>query len=103
MRAAKIILSILMISAISKAWAGDGSDIPSCKGVTDVCIKTGYIFAGHPSGKGLWADCVMPLSHANPVTGVSGIDKAKAAQCMKDNVAARKKVQGLVIREIAWR
>lgn len=109
MQMVKFILSILMILAFSKAMATDsvrdGSDIPSCRGVTDVCMKanvtstdkktgktiTGYTFGAHnASGTGLWADCVQPLSKGKPVKGVSGVTKEQAAQCMKDFVASPK-------------
>jgi hypothetical protein len=75
----------------------DGSDIPACKGVTDVCMaadvtatdktngKTvkGYQPGEHKKdGEGLWVDCVAKLAHGKTVPGVSGVSQTAAQACL---------------------
>jgi hypothetical protein len=94
--------SVLFLSQIfifgSLALAkNDGSDIPACKGVTDVCMaanvtatdsKNGKTMNGYQpgehkrDGEGLWADCVAKLAHGKTVAGVSGVTQASAKACL---------------------
>lgn len=81
----------------------DGSDIPACKGVTDVCMsanvsatdsKTGQTMHGYQpgehkrDGEGLWADCVAPLAKGKTVAGVTGVTKDAARACLDAQRAA---------------
>jgi hypothetical protein len=82
----------------------DGSDIPECKGVTDVCMnanvsakdsKTGKEMHGYQpgehkrDGEGLWMDCVVPLAKGKSVNGVTGVSQSAAEACLKASRAAR--------------
>lgn len=86
----------------TKAVPGDGTDISSCKTVVQACTsakvnwtdkdtgaqRTGYQFGAGKSGKGLWGDCVTPLSKGVAVEGVTATVKKEAAEaCLKSKVA----------------
>ena len=86
----------------------DGSDIPQCKGVTDVCQNaqvtavnkksnktiTGYQNGEHTlDGHGLWADCVAMLAQHKPVAGVTGVSAQAAQGCMTAQRAAHPPVK----------
>jgi hypothetical protein len=104
----KLILSsiIVLSSVASFAAVNDGSDIPACKGVTDVCMaanvsatdsKTGKQVTGYQpgehrkDGKGLWVDCVGKLAKGETVEGVSGVSKEAAKACRVAEHAAHSK------------
>ena len=84
----------------------DGSDLPACKGVTDVCMaanvtgtdnKTGQTLHGYQpgahkkDGEGLWVDCVAKLAHGQTVAGVTGVSQASAQACLQAEKAAHPK------------
>lgn len=96
----KILLGILIVAAFStQAFAkDDGSDVPACRGVTDVCMaaqvsgvnnKNGKTIQGYQpgehsrDGKGLWVDCVEKLAKGQPVEGVSGVSADSAKACLQ--------------------
>ena len=87
---------LLMIGSIAFAKM-DGSDVPACAGVTNVCMsasvsatdsKTGKQMNGYQpgehkrDGEGLWADCVAPLAKGKTVAGVTGVTQAAAQACL---------------------
>ena len=96
----KILLGALVIAAFSTqafAKVDDGSDVPACHGVTDVCMaaqvsgvnnKNGKTVQGYQpgehsrDGKGLWVDCVDKLAKGQPVEGVSGVSADSAKACL---------------------
>ncbi len=85
--AAQMILSSSIALAVK-----DGSDVPACAGVTDVCMKAGYEPGEHKKdGKGLWMDCVVPVAHGKTVAGVTGITQAAAHACGQAERAAHPK------------
>jgi hypothetical protein len=97
----KILLGALIVAAFSTpalAKVDDGSDIPACHGVADVCMaasvsavnsKNGKTIQGYQpgehnrDGKGLWIDCVGKLAKAQPVEGVSGVSAEAAKACLQ--------------------
>ena len=101
-----LILTAFLINSTFAFAAGakhDGSDIPACKGVTDVCLaanvtatdsKTGQIEHGYVAGehlrdgKGLWADCVGQLAKGKTVEGVTGVSQESAKACLTAEKAA---------------
>lgn len=99
-----MIALFLMAAPFAQAWAvNDGSDVPECKGVTDVCMaanisavdkRTGKTVQGYQAGehaadgKGLWFDCVRPLAKGDAVPGVTGVTKQAARACAKAERAA---------------
>jgi hypothetical protein len=98
-------VSALFISALAFA-KNDGSDLPACKGVTDVCMaanvsgtdsKTNVAQHGYQpgehnrDGQGLWADCVAKIAHGKTVASVTGITQASAQACLAAQKAAHPK------------
>ncbi len=97
----------LTFALIPAAFAkNDGSDIPACKGVTDVCMaaqvsatdsKTGKVMSGYQpgehrrDGEGLWADCVAKLAQGKTVPGVTGVSQDSAKACQQAERAAHPK------------
>jgi hypothetical protein len=97
-------VSIASLAFSSAAFAkNDGSDIPACAGVTNVCMsanvsatdsKTGQVEHGYQpgehsrDGQGLWVDCVGKLAHNKPVPGVTGVTAAQAQACLAAEKAA---------------
>lgn len=101
----QVILALLVTATLPAFAVGkeDGSDIPACKGVTDVCMaaqvtatdsKTGKVMNGYISGEhkrdghGLWADCVEKLAKSQPVQGVTGVSADSAKACLVAQRAA---------------
>jgi len=100
----KTILGTAILSAsFAMAAVSDGSDVPACKGVTDVCMaanvsatdsKSGKAMHGYQpgehnrDGEGLWADCVGPLAKGKTVAGVTGVTQAAAKACQQANRVA---------------
>lgn len=95
-------LGLLVVSGSAFA-AHDGSDLPACKGVTDVCMaanvsatdsKSGKAMHGYQpgeharDGEGLWVDCVGALAHGKTVAGVTGVTQAAAKACAQAERAA---------------
>jgi len=94
---------IFILSPLALA-ANDGSDIPACKGVTDVCMtanvsakdsKSGKVMNGYQpgehrrDGEGLWVDCVGKRAHGIEVAGLSTpISQAAAQACVQAEKAA---------------
>jgi hypothetical protein len=95
----RLVFGLISISFIFGSFAfakQDGSDIPACKGVTDVCMaanvsatdsKTGKAVQGYQpgehkrDGEGLWVDCVHKLAKGETVAGVTGVSAAAAKAC----------------------
>lgn len=103
---AMLFASLVMAAGVSAFAKNDGSDIPACKGVTDVCMaaqvsatdsKTGKEMHGYQpgehkrDGEGLWIDCVAKLAKGQTVAGVSGVSQASAQGCMDAEKAAHGK------------
>jgi len=101
-----LLCPLTLLTSVAFASIGDGSDIPACKGVTDVCMaanvtstdsKTGKTLTGYQAGehkrdgKGLWVDCVGPLSKGKTVAGVSGVTQAAAKACAQAERATHPK------------
>jgi hypothetical protein len=99
-------LAPLLLSGFLAHAKNDGTDLPACKGVTDVCMaanvsgtdskngKTehGYQPGEHSrDGKGLWVDCVAKLAHGKDVPGVTGVSKESAQACIGAEKAAHGK------------
>jgi hypothetical protein len=93
----KFALIVLFVTGSMAFAKNDGSDLPACKGVTDVCMaanvsakdsKTGQEMHGYQpgehkrDGEGLWVDCVHKLAKGQQVAGVSGVSQPAAAACM---------------------
>lgn len=106
MKKLSLSVSVILLALGSGVLAADGSDLPACKGVTDVCMaanvtavdnKTGktehgYVAGEHArDGKGLWADCVAPLSKGKQVEGVTGVSADAAKACLAAEHAAHPK------------
>jgi hypothetical protein len=106
----KILVSSVIVFSSLAAFAShkDGSDVPACKGVTDVCMaanvtatdsKTGKPVTGYQpgehrkDGKGLWADCVSKLAKGEPVEGVTGVSKESAKACQQAEKSAHPKTK----------
>jgi hypothetical protein len=94
---------VLVFSGMAFAQM-DGSNLPACKGVTDVCMaanvsgtdsKNGKAMHGYQpgehkrDGEGLWADCVAKLAHGKEVPGVTGVTQQQARACLDASKAAR--------------
>ena len=105
---ALLIVHAFAFGTLASATVGDGSNIPQCKGVTDVCMaaavtstdsKTGKTVQGYQpgehkaDGKGLWADCVHPLAKGSTVPGVTGVTKQAAHACAQAYHASQGKHQ----------
>jgi len=103
---ASLALLCALISTTSAFEKNDGSDVPACKGVTDVCMaanvsaidsKTNTAMHGYQpgehkrDGEGLWADCVAKLAHGQTVAGVTGVSKDAAQACLTAEKAAHPK------------
>ena len=101
------VLATFALSAVAFAGKHDGSDVPACKGVTDVCMaanvsatdsKTGKAMHGYQpgeharDGEGLWVDCVAALAHGKTVAGVTGVTQAAAQACLQAERAAHPKI-----------
>jgi hypothetical protein len=99
----KLIFLFSLIGSFAMAEVHDGSDIPACHGVTDVCMHAAVTFqdskthqpvTGYAPGEheedahGLWAYCVHRLAKGEPVEGVSGVSKDAAKACQKAEHAA---------------
>jgi hypothetical protein len=105
----KLSIFILGLGILSGAVAfanHDGSDIPACAGVTDVCMKAnvsakdsktgkemhGYQPGEHKrDGEGLWVDCVAKLAQGKTVEGVTGVTQAAAKACLQAEKSAHGK------------
>ena len=98
-----LIMGSLVISTMAYAAKNDGSDVPACKGVTDVCMaanvsatdsKSGKAMHGYQpgehsrDGEGLWVDCVQKLAKSLPVPGVTGVSAQAAQACLTADKAA---------------
>jgi hypothetical protein len=100
-----LLAALILTSSVSAFAIGkeDGSDVPACKGVTDICMaapvtatdsKTGKVMNGYISGEhkrdghGLWADCVEKLAKSQPVQGVTGVSAESAKACLVAQRAA---------------
>ena len=103
MKFASIVILSSLLAGSSAFAKHDGSDIPACKGVTDVCMaadvnatdsKTGKSVHGYEpgehmrDGKGLWVDCVAKLAKGETVAGVTGVSKESATACLAAEKAA---------------
>ncbi|MGZ3690623.1 MAG: hypothetical protein ACXVAX_03920 [Pseudobdellovibrio sp.] len=108
MKKLSLSVAVILFALGSSAFAAanDGSDLPACKGVTDVCLaanvtatdsKTGKVEHGYVAGehardgKGLWADCVAPLAKGKTVEGVTGVSADAAKACLQAEKAAHPK------------
>jgi hypothetical protein len=98
-----LLIGLLSFSAFAFANPNDGSDLPACKGVTDVCMKanvtfhdakrnkdvTGYQYGEHQGdGHGLWIDCVDKIAKGGTADGVTGVSKQAAQACLDAEKAA---------------
>ena len=113
MKKISFVTTSLILAFNSMAFAAntpkhDGSDIPACAGVTDVCMradvtavdtKTGQTVRGYQpgehkkNGKGLWYDCVRNLAKGLPVPGVTGVTQVAAKACKKAQKLAHPKTK----------
>lgn len=94
------IATLLLSPSLFAKSKPDGSDLPACTGVTNVCMaanvtdskngKTGYLPGEWKEKTGLWANCVAPLAKGKAVAGVSGVSQAAAQACLQAYQAANK-------------
>ena len=75
---------ILTLLACSTSFADHkkAADIPECVSIAKSCETANFKEGDHKkNGRGLWLDCIGPISHGKTVEGVTGHSQGEAKKC----------------------